>query len=171
MKAIPALELVRKLNAAKIPVVLIGAKAVNILGSSRLSADMDWAARILDADRIIDLMYGIGYRLPVRILKDESVQWAKSAAQARKHASRAKLGALNFYLLDERGDAVDQIDFVFENPVPFAMLQRDARIVSKDPALASASAAHLIRMKEARIAKGDGKATDEADLAFLKGLP
>lgn len=170
MKKVSAVELVRKLERAKIPVVLIGAKAVNVLGSSRLSADMDWGARILDADKIIDLMYAQGYLIPTKVLSGDRILWAKTADHAKAHVEREKSGALNFYLVDADGQAIDQIDFVFENPIPFAVLKRDANIICKNPKLASASVDHLIAMKEKRIADGKGKMTDEVDLAFLREL-
>lgn len=162
--------LIQHFNEHRVPLVLIGAKACNVLGSSRLSGDMDWAARIVDADKIIELMYELGYRLPVSVDSRKNVHWAETVAAAKNYANRARLGALNFYLRDEQGEAVDQIDFVFENPIPFAILKRDAKIVSVDPRLACASVDHLIRMKEKRISEGKGKETDMTDLAFLRGL-
>ncbi len=167
-KAISPVALIQHFNDHRIPLVLIGAKACNVLGSSRLSGDMDWAARIVDADQIIDLMYELDYRMPLSVDSNQNVTWAEKKTVAKNYANRAKLGALNFYLRDEQGEVIDQIDFVFENPVPFAILKRDAAIVSENPRLACASVDHLIQMKEKRIAEGKGKDTDHTDIQFLQ---
>lgn len=162
-------RILAELHRLRIPVVLIGAQAVKALGSPRESWDLDFAARNLDIDQIIDFMYGLGLRLPVATPEGRPIQWARSAGEAKKFVEREKSGALNFFITDESDNIVDQIDFVIDNPIPFAMLMRDADILSEEPALRRASIDHLITMKEKCLANRD-KITDQVDLAFLRQL-
>lgn len=163
-------QVLEELHKRRIPAILIGAQAVKVLGSSRESFDVDFAARIIDVDAIIDFMYALGFRLPMAAPEIGRVRWAKSAAAAKRFVEAAKAGALNFFITDADDQIVDQVDFVVDHPIPFARLSRDAVTLATDPLLKRASVDHLIAMKEKRIAAGQGKATDEADLAFLREL-
>lgn len=165
------LGIITELASAGIPLVLIGAQAMRVLGSSRESLDIDFAIREVDVDAVIDALYAHGYRMPISVSSDgNSVQWAKDAQAASDAIVQDKRGALNMYFLDSDGDPIDQMDFVFDNPVPFARLYKYATSIRTDPEIRSASLHHLIIMKETRIKRGDAGPNDEIDLAFLRAL-
>jgi hypothetical protein len=156
--------LLRRLKKAGVPVVLIGGKAMMVHGSPRVSIECDFAARTTDIDRIIEVLYAAGYRVP---RSAEPLRFSATAAAARAFAERGKVGALNFYLLD-KGEIVDQVDFVFEIPVPFPRLRRRAKILESYEDLPVASLEDLETMKEKRLRAGGGGPADRADLRFIR---
>jgi len=165
------LAIITRLASSEIPLVLIGAQALRVLGSARESLDIDFAIREVDVDPVLDILYEYGYRLPVSVSPDgSSVVWANDVQSASDAILADRRGALNMYFLDDDKDPIDQMDFVFDNPVPFARLFKAARIIRTDPEIRSASAEHLIIMKETRLANGEGGPNDEVDLAFLRSL-
>lgn len=163
-------EILTVLADNDIPLVLIGAQALRVYGSSRESFDLDFAARTVDADPILELLYGFGYRLPVAVSADgNQASWATSAADARAIVEMEKRGALNLYFLDQNAP-LDQIDFMFDLPMPFARLKANARLIRETPPLYCASVQDLITLKEWRLASGMGSTADQLDLEFLRGL-
>lgn len=133
-----------------------------------MTEDLDLAARLIDADRIIEAMYALGYRMPTRVSSDgRRASWAKTPTQARRHAERMKLGSFHFFLVRGK-EILDQIDFIFENPVPFARLHQEAVRIQKKPEILVACLKHLRTMKQTRIARGEAGPADETDLAFIE---
>jgi hypothetical protein len=165
------LRIIAALTEKEIPAVMIGAQAMRFHGSSRESLDIDFAVRTVDVDAILELMYPLGYRLPIAVSPGGSrAVWAPAAEEAAACIEREKRGALNLYFLDASGAPVDQVDFVYDYPVPFAMLLARSLVVRENPELRCASVGDLVLMKESRLAQGQGGPADEADLAFLKKL-
>lgn len=159
------------LSSAGIPFILIGAQALRFYGSPRNSYDIDFAIRTVDIDSVLEHAYQAGYRLPVRVDTDGSNPvWAKNAAAAGEIINREKRGALNLFFLNNEGYPVDQIDFVYDNPVPFAKLNRNAAPVNSNPPIRCASPADLLSMKEKRLQNGQGSNSDRMDVEFLHKL-
>jgi len=159
------------LDTAGIPLVLSGAQALRIYGSKRETSGIEFAVREIDADTIIEILYKHGYRLPVRV--DEAsgiIEWAAACEDAQAAVAFDKRGALNMYLSGERHAMLDRIDFVFDNPVPFAILKKRARVIREQPELRCAAACDLKAILEKRVATGNGEESDAADLEFLGSL-
>jgi len=134
-------------------------------GSARETYDVDYAARAIDIDKIISIMYENGFRIATKIIRNR-VLWAKTGRVASRFVEEGKKGALNFSITDGQGKIMESIDFVIENPIPFPFLTRDA--TRGNPPVASID--HLIRMKTKRLKEGKGSDSDRMDLVFLKGL-
>jgi hypothetical protein len=169
-------DVLEELFKRHIQTVLIGGLAVKVHGTPRMTEDMDLAARLVDMDTIVDMMYDLGYRLPTSAVDlpdgSQKITWAEDSRIAKSYAEKNKLGACNFHMTvsPDSDDVVDQVDFIFENPVPFSRIMGQAKLISETPPIRVACVLHLIAMKERRVADGKAGPNDECDLRFLREL-
>lgn len=172
---IKRLDIIKRITREKIPLVLIGGQAVNFHGYPRETTDVDFATRIIDVDKIIDIMYEFGFKLPRQSGKTpKEVRWIESSSEAKNFAEKHKLGSLNFYLLSEDyEEVIDNIDFIFDNPVPFARLYSDGIPLKGDVPIKVSSIEHLILMKEKSLKKREDRIrgeVDKMDVVILREL-
>lgn len=169
-------ELLTRLVAEGIEFVVIGGTALRLYNSPRVTHDIDLAIRALDVDRVVHLMYRLGYRL-ITAVGDDFLSTCPTAAEADDWIERQKPGSISFVECSkdesaevpfERIDVSSQVDFLFELGIPSMQLRRRARQIEvSDLSFLVASIDDLIRLKEAR---PDRDAADEDDLRFLRGL-
>ncbi len=169
-------ELLTNLVAEGIEFVVIGGTALRLYNSPRVTHDIDLAVRSLDVDRVVDVMYQLGYRL-ITAVADASVSVCSTPADARNWIERERPGSVSFIAfagettseipIDDI-DVASQVDFLFELTIPTMNLRKNARRIElPDLSFLVASVDDLIRLKEAR---SDRSAADEDDLRFLRAL-
>lgn len=169
-------ELLTHLVHEGIEFVVIGGTALRLYNSPRVTHDIDLAIGALDVERVVALMYRVGYRM-VTSVGDDSLSTCPTVAEADEWIERQKPGAISFIECSndesaevpfERVDVSSQVDFLFELSIPTMQLRRRARQIEvSDLSFLVASVDDLIRLKEAR---PDRDAADEDDLRFLRGL-
>ena len=170
-------EILKLLVENGIDFVVIGGVALRLYNSPRTTHDIDIAARTLDIDTIISLMYRNSYYL-VTSVDEDSVSIALTAEKATHWPEQTKSGSISFVLLHtvpdrncvpmKHIDVSSQVDVLFELGVPIMRLKENAQVVTlQDFSFRVASIEDLIRLKEQR---SDRTQTDEEDIRFLKSL-
>lgn len=170
-------ELLELLVENHIDFVVVGGVAMRLYNSPRVTHDIDIAARTLDLDKIIPLMYRNSYYL-ITGMHEDAVSIAVTANDAERWLERTKAGSISFVMLSivpehnrvsmDYIDVSSQVDVLFELGIPIMRLKEHARIISLGGlSFRVASIEHLITLKEQR---SDKSFTDEEDIRFLKNL-
>ena len=170
-------ELLKLLVENNIEFVVIGGVALRLYNSPRVTHDIDIAARTLDLDNIIALMYSRSYYL-VTGVQEENVFIALNSKEAGQWVEQTKAGSISFVLLyktpDQRKvpmgniDTSSQVDILFELGIPIMRLKEHARIIQlQDVSFPVASIEDLITLKEQRT---DKSPADEDDIRYLNSI-
>jgi len=170
-------ELLKLIIEHDIDFVVVGGVALRLYNSPRVTHDIDIAARTLDLDKIIALMYESSYYLITRV-KADTITIALTAAKAQQWVEQTKSGSISFVSLqsepqqpDVHMQAIDlssQVDILFELGIPIMRLKENARLIQlQDISFRVASIDDLITLKEQR---SDKSWTDEQDIRYLKSL-
>ena len=170
-------ELLKLIIEHDIDFVVVGGVALRLYNSPRVTHDIDIAARTLDLDKIIALMYENSYYLITRV-KADTITIALTAAKAQQWVEQTKSGSISFVSLqsepqqpDVHMQAIDlssQVDILFELGIPIMRLKENARLIQlQDISFRVASIDDLITLKEQR---SDKSWTDEQDIRYLKSL-
>lgn len=170
-------ELLKLLVENNIEFVVIGGVALRLYNSPRVTHDIDIAARTLDLDNIIALMYSRSYYL-VTGVQEENVFIALNSKEAGQWVEQTKAGSISFVLLyntpDQRKapmgniDTSSQVDILFELGIPIMRLKDHARIIQlQDVSFPVASIEDLITLKEQRT---DKSPADEDDIRYLNSI-
>ncbi|TFG61976.1 MAG: hypothetical protein E4H36_09070, partial [Spirochaetales bacterium] len=88
-------DLLKAFFEKDIPFVVIGGVAMRIYNSPRVTYDIDIAARILDSDAIVDLLYGRDYFI-IEEVTDKDVRIPISPQAALEWVEKTRTGALSF---------------------------------------------------------------------------
>jgi hypothetical protein len=147
------------LSAAGVRFVVVGGLAMLLHGFDRLTADVDLVIDLAsDAARsAVEALTKAGYR-PLA-----PVDPAAFADAARREQWRRETGMQVFSLWDTT-NARPTVDLLLQSPVPFEELWRDSSLVTLSGlSVRIASAAHLIRMKQA-----SGRPQDLLDVERLR---
>jgi len=170
-------ELLKLIIEHDIDFVVVGGVALRLYNSPRVTHDIDIAARTLDLDKIIALMYESSHYLITRV-KADTITIALTAAKAQQWVEQTKSGSISFVSLqsepqqpDVHMQAIDlssQVDILFELGIPIMRLKENARLIQlQDISFRVASIDDLITLKEQR---SDKSWTDEQDIRYLKSL-
>jgi predicted nucleotidyltransferase len=152
-------EVFKALNKEKIGYLIVGGIAVNLLGLSRATADLDILIdisrdNIIKIDRILQ---SLGYRMkhPLKAKDlDKNVLVMLSKTK--------NLKALNYYKLD----GINEVDIIVDSPISFAQaIKRAKKITVNGIILPVVSIDDLITMK-----KKIARAVDKFDVEQLKKL-
>jgi hypothetical protein len=149
-----------------IPFVLIGGAALTAYGSTRVSLDTDLAIKSIDVDRVVDLAYRVGLQLVVGVDHEQHPRMATAPDLALAFIGRSRQGFMKFLSREL------ELDFVYDNPVPFMRLYAMSLEVSLEgTTVRLASLEHLKVMKVLSIsARSDEEkiAMDRLDLQFIE---
>ncbi len=170
-------ELLELLVKNHIDFVVVGGVAMRLYNSPRVTHDIDIAARTLDLDKIISLMYRNSYYL-ITGMHEDAVSIALTEDDAESWLERTKAGSISFVMLSvvpqhekvpmDCIDVSSQVDVLFELGIPIMRLKEHARIINLgDLSFRVASIEDLITLKEQR---SDKSFTDEEDIRFLENL-
>jgi len=170
-------ELLKLLVENGIEFVVIGGVALRLYNSPRITHDIDIAARTLDLDNIISLMYSHSYYL-VTDIQEKTVFIALSSEEAERWVEKTKSGSISFiipYNTPEHQaipmDTINvssQVDILFELGIPITRLKEHARVMQlQDISFRVASIEDLITLKEQR---SDKSPVDEEDIRYLKSI-
>jgi hypothetical protein len=170
-------EILKLLSEQEILFVLIGGVAMRIHNSPRVTHDIDLAVRILDVDKIIDVLYPRSYFLVTEI-QGNSVHIKRDPGEAKTWIEKSRAGSASF--LQTRNppneDAVpfdeiivtSQVDFLFELGIPITRLANSALTIELgDFYFKTASAQDLLFLKQQRKDKDEA---DYDDIRFLEKL-
>lgn len=157
--------------------VVIGGVALRLYNSPRVTHDIDIAARTLDLDTIISLMYSHSYYL-VTDIHEKTVLIALDSEEAERWVEQTKAGSISFILPNntpehpavpmENIDISSQVDVLFELGIPITRLKEHARLIQlQDVSFRVASIEDLITLKEQR---SDKSPADEEDIRYLKSI-
>jgi len=170
-------ELLKLLDDEDIPFVLVGGTAMRLYNSPRVTHDIDISIRVLDIDRVVELMYTHGYYLVYRV--DESFCWiALGTKEALDRLEQEKAGSASFVRTAHSPenpriahgdiDIETQVDYLFELSIPFPKLKQRARTVELDDfSFLIAAPEDLLDLKRARPDKDEA---DKDDIRFLEKL-
>lgn len=162
MKAASFEMVVRALNDADVPFIVVGGIAVNAHGYGRLTHDIDLVVRL--APDVVRATFGalasLGYRPLVPISAD---QFADPLLRARWIAEKG-MQVLNFH---SEAHAATRVDLFVQEPFDFDAEYRQALLEHPAPDLPVriVRLETLIRMKERA-----GRLIDQADIAELRLL-
>lgn len=170
-------EILKLFIEHNIEFVVVGGVALRLYNSPRVTHDIDIAAKTLDLDKIIPLMYKNSYYLITK-LKEDSITVALNGKHAEQWVERTKSGSISFvslYSVPQHSevqlksvDIASQIDILFELGIPIMRLKENSRIIElQDISFRVASVDDLITLKEQR---SDKSWTDEEDIRYLKSL-
>lgn len=170
-------ELLKLIIEHDIDFVVVGGVALRLYNSPRVTHDIDIAARTLDLDKIIALMYENSYYLITRV-KADTITIALTAAKAQQWVEQTRSGSISFVSLQSEPqqpevhmqaiDLSSQVDILFELGIPIMRLKENARLIQlQDISFRVASIDDLITLKEQR---SDKSWTDEQDIRYLKSL-
>jgi hypothetical protein len=157
--------------------VVIGGVALRLYNSPRVTHDIDIAARTLDLDTIISLMYSHSYYL-VTDIHEKTVFIALNSEEAELWVEQTKAGSISFILPYntpkhptvpmENIDISSQVDVLFELGIPITRLKKHARLIQlQNVSFRVASIEDLITLKEQR---SDKSPVDEEDIRYLKSI-
>ncbi len=153
-------EILREFQKQKVKYVLVGGLAINLLGYSRNTADMDLLVEMSDENlsKVVTILKKRGYRVkqpvdPMGIAERKIREdWIKN-----KH-----MKAFNFYKENE----MKEVDIIIDSPVSFKDAEKDAIKVKSDGIVLNIiSVKNLIKMKS-----GTGRPIDRSDIEALKVL-
>src|SRR6056297_3408101 len=91
-------EILKLFIEHNIDFVVVGGVALRLYNSPRVTHDIDIAARTLDLDKIIALMYENSYYLITRV-KADTITIALTAAKAQQWVEQTKSGSISFVAL------------------------------------------------------------------------
>jgi hypothetical protein len=148
-----------------VPFILIGGAALAAYGSTRVSLDTDIAIKTLDVDKVVRLSYRSGLIMVVGVDAEQHPLAADTVEEALGFLKNSRQGFMKFLSREL------ELDFVFDNPVPFMRLHSMGREVELEGVkVRLASLDHLRIMKElsVRTRDDDDKVkTDRMDLEFI----
>jgi predicted nucleotidyltransferase len=161
--------LVRRIFVAlyqdRIPFVLIGGAALTAYGSTRVSLDTDIAIKALDTGRVAELSYRSGLELVVGVDAKQRPIMAETVDKALAFLRDSRQGFMKFLSQEA------ELDFIYDNPVPFMRLHSMGREVELDGLkVRLACLEHLKIMKELSVRTRDDEdktRTDRLDLEFI----
>lgn len=170
-------SILKRLASESVPMVLIGGLAMRIYNSPRITHDMDLVIRSLDIDKVITVMYKMGFHLAVSADED-NVEVCLDSEEASRWVENSKPGSMSFFRLDgeitskkvsiSSIDINSEIDFLYDVSIPFSRLKENALIFDLNTVTISVAAAEdLLYLKERR---PDKSASDYADIEYLKNL-
>jgi len=170
-------ELLRLFIKHNIDFVVVGGVALRLYNSPRVTHDIDIAARTLDLDKIMALMYENSYYLITQV-KEDALAVALNVEPAEQWIEQTKSGSISFVALHSvpqqpevqmyTVDIASQVDVLFELGIPIMRLKENSRIIElQDLSFRVASIDDLITLKEQR---SDKSWTDEQDIHYLKNL-
>lgn len=155
-------QVVRALNSASVPFIVVGGLAVNAHGYGRATADVDIVVRLtpeyIRATFAALAALGYGPRVPV------SAEAFADPAQRDQWVKDKGMQVLNFHSDQHRETPVDifaQEPFNFDDEYARALVER----VADDVPVRIVSLEGLIRMKESA-----GRPQDRADIAELRDI-
>lgn len=159
-------EVFAELARDRVPFVLIGGAALTAYGSTRVSLDTDIAIKTLDADTVVKASYRCGLELVTGVDAGQRPITAGTAEEALTFLHDSRQGFLKFLSKES------EIDFIYDNPVPFMRLFSMSREMELDGVgIRLASLEHLKIMKELSVRSRDDDEktrTDLLDLAFIE---
>jgi predicted nucleotidyltransferase len=153
-------EIFREFQKEKVKYIIVGGIAINLLGSSRNTADLDILVEMSDENlaKIVRILKKRGYRVkqpvdPMGIAEEATRKdWIKN-----KH-----MKAFNFYKEDE----LKEVDIIIDSPVSFKDAKTDIVYIRGGgityPVI---SIDNLIKMK-----KGTGRDVDNLDVKTLRKI-
>lgn len=163
-------NLLRRLNDNGVPYVLIGAMAVSLAGSHRLTRDLDAVCRDLRA--MANTLYEMGFRIishPIRTEPGAFVVFStpEAAVEALKNSGRPSFKCLHI-------ESRRELDVWIASPDASKLAMEDIEAHAVNAVLSGltvkrACAEHLIVMKRIAIADSPARQhTDGPDIAFLE---
>lgn len=163
-------DLLKRLNDKNVSFVLIGAVAVSIAGSLRLTRDLDAACRDLGA--MISAVYEAGFRIvshPVRTEPGAYMIFAdpESALEALKRSGKPSFKSIHH-------ESRWEFDVWISSPDASRISLEEIEAHAVDAILSGlpvkrACAEHLITLKQIALADNPSRqATDGQDIAFLE---
>lgn len=153
-------EIFREFQKEKVKYIIVGGIAINLLGSSRNTADLDILVEMSDENlaKIVRILKKRGYRVkqpvdPMGIAEEATREdWIKN-----KH-----MKAFNFYKEDE----LKEVDIIIDSPVLFKDAKKDIVYIRGGgityPVI---SVDNLIKMKN-----GTGRDVDNLDVKTLRKI-
>ena len=172
-------ELIDGLHRHGVETVVIGGIAVRLHGGTRVTQDLDLAARRLDTDVAVRYMIDHGYAL-VTAVSENTVSLLVAMQSIDAWIGTERPDSLTFVerpnglvgddpTIPHRNLRIEsQVDLLFDLAVPFARLKNNATTMqSAGVTVYVAAPRDLVTLKQAR---SDRSAADEADIAFLEGL-
>ncbi len=156
-------EILKEFQKQKVKYVIVGGLAVNLLGSSRNTFDLDILVEMSDSNltKVVNILKGQGYKVkqpvdPIGIAdKKTREDWIEN-----KH-----MKAFNFY----KENDLKEVDIIIETPVSYAEAKNKIIIIKcGNLILPIISIDHLIRMKKK--ANRDVDRLDIRELKILKKL-
>lgn len=151
-------DILREFQKNNVKYVLVGGIAVNLLGATRSTSDLDILVDMTDKNlaKIVTILKKKGYSVkqpvdPMGIAdKKTRTDWIKN-----KH-----MKAFNFY----KAGTFQEVDIIIESPVSFGQAQKSVKIIAVDDLkLPVISLANLIKMKKAA-----GRPVDRTDVSDLE---
>jgi len=150
---------------------------MRIHNSPRVTHDIDLAVRILDVDRIIDLLYPRSYFLVTEI-QENSVLIKRDSGEAKMWIEQNKAGSASFLQTKNPPNTdvvpfgelivISQIDFLFELAIPITRLAKRALTITLgDFSFKTATVEDLLYLKQQRKDKNEA---DYDDIRFWKNV-
>lgn len=154
-------DVVRALNKSKIEYAVAGGVAVVLYGYTRLTLDFDLILEFdeKNLDKFFDIVYGLGYRPKVPVVKKDFIDKKKRDEWIKKK----NMIVFSFFNLQ---DHLKIIDVFMTEPIKFSEIKKKiTRINLKGLIIPAVSLEHLIRLKEAA-----ARPKDLTDLANLREI-
>jgi predicted nucleotidyltransferase len=150
-------EIFQAFQKQEVKYILVGGIAVNLLGATRSTVDLDILVEMSDDNfkKIVEILKNQGYRVkqpvdPMKIVDNK----AREELIKKKH-----MKALNFYKEGE----LKEVDIIIESPLSFEEAERNIVYIKIDDLkLPVISIDDLIKMK-----KKTGRAIDKLDVGEL----